>query len=199
MANPNTRSSPQVDSTDAELLARCRQGDDSAWHELFSRYLPFVYRVARGQGTPESEIEDVCQESFEAMHRKLGTFRDGRLTEWLYQITTFAVSERHRQRRVRHAFLEKLGRIETIKDPIAPDSSVDRAEAIHAISRILERMPPKRREVFVLFEIEGLSGAEVAQRVGCKVATAFATRHFAREQFTKLARKLGIARGLEGA
>ena len=57
---------------------------------------------------------------------------------------------------------------------------------------VLERMSPKKREVFALFELEGLSGEEIAARIGVPVNTVWTRLHHARREFIKIGRRLGV-------
>lgn len=173
------------------VVDRCRARDESAWKELYDAYFDFVLRVARRLGTPEAEAEDVVHDVFVVVHKKLDRFEGGRLTTWLYRITANVVSERHRKRRVRNAF-------ETLKIWIggepseSPERSAERSSATRAVERVLERMNPKKREVFALFEIEGLSGEEIAERIGSPVNTVWTRLYHARKQFLEIARRLRV-------
>jgi RNA polymerase sigma-70 factor (ECF subfamily) len=173
------------------VVERCRARDESAWKELYDAHFDFVLRVARRLGTPESEAEDVVHDVFVIVHRKLDRFEGGRLTTWLYRITANVVSERHRKRRVRHAF-------ESLKVWIggepgeSPERTAERSSATRAVERVLERMNPKKREVFALFELEGLSGDEIAERIGCPVNTVWTRLYHARKQFLEIAKRLRV-------
>lgn len=181
----------EVDSSDLELVARARDGDAAAWRRLYDRQFDYVFRIARRLGTPDEEAEDVAQEVFEVMLARLDQFRFGRLTTWTFRITSNVVSEHHRRRRVRRAF-EKLGVVAPARSaPPTPERLAESKSASVAVQRILERMSPKKREVFVLFELEGLSGAEVADQVGCPEGTVWTRLHHARKDFVRLGRKLG--------
>jgi RNA polymerase sigma-70 factor (ECF subfamily) len=57
---------------------------------------------------------------------------------------------------------------------------------------VLERMSPKKREVFALFELEGLSGDEISERIGVPVNTVWTRLHHARKDFLDIAKKLGV-------
>lgn len=176
-------------SKEYELLARCRDGDGSAWRQLYDAHFDFVYRVARRLGTPVEELEDVCQETFLVAYRKLASFHEGRLTTWLYRICANISSDRHRRRRIRRAFLEVWSTRPTAA-PRTPERDYESAEAEALVSRVLEKMSPKKREVFALFELEGLSGDEVAERVGCKVGTVWTRLFHARKEFDVLSARM---------
>jgi RNA polymerase sigma factor (sigma-70 family) len=74
---------------DAELLARCRAGDQSAWEQLVERYSRYVYAiVVRGFRMGDHEAEDAFQDVFLRVYERLGTVRDGEsLRPWIAQVT----------------------------------------------------------------------------------------------------------------
>jgi len=173
-----------------DLLLRCRSGETEAWKEIHETYFTFVYRIAKRLGTPSAELEDVCQDVFIVAFRKLASFKQGRLTTWLYRITANIVSDRHQRRRVRRALQALFVRGDEPASPSrTPDREVESREAEMLVAQILERMAPKKREVFVLYEIEGLSGERIAELVGCKLETVWTRLHYARKDFERIARK----------
>jgi RNA polymerase sigma-70 factor, ECF subfamily len=174
----------------AHVIARCRARDEAAWKELYEAHFDFVHRVARRLGTPEAEAEDAVHDVFLVVYRKLGDFQGGRLTTWLYRIAANVVSERHRRRRVRRAF-EALKIWVGGEGPETPERVAERSSATRAVERVLERMSPKKREVFALFELEGLAGEEIAERLGCPENTVWTRLHHARKEFVQVAKRLG--------
>ena len=180
-----------ADSDLAPLVARCRGGDATAWRQLYDAHYDFVLGAARRLGIPTAELDDVLQESFLVAFRKLDAFRDGRFSTWLFRIVANVVSNKHRRRRIRDAFAALLGRAEP-QHQRGPDRDYDAREAHAAVSDVLARMAPKKREVFALFELEGLTGEEVAERVGCRVETVWTRLHYARADFERIARKRGV-------
>jgi RNA polymerase sigma-70 factor (ECF subfamily) len=173
------------------VVERCRARDESAWRELYDAHFEFVLRVARRLGTPEAEAEDVVHDVFVVVHRKLDRFEGGKLTTWLYRITANVVSERHRRRRVRRAF-ESLKIWIGAEAGESPERAAERSSATRAVERVLERMHPKKREVFALFELEGLAGEEIADRIGCPINTVWTRLYHARKQFLEIARRLQV-------
>jgi RNA polymerase sigma-70 factor (ECF subfamily) len=177
---------------DFALLDQCRAGDQSAWRELYDLHFDFVLRTSRHLGTPPGELDDVVQETFLVAFRRLSSFTTGRFTTWLYRIVANLVSSRLRRRRVREALLSLFGRSESDRVAHGPDHAFQSREAQDEVSAVLSRMAPKKREVFALYELEGLSGDEIAERVGCKVDTVWTRLHYARADFERLARQRSV-------
>jgi len=177
------------------LLARCRQNDERAWRELFDAHFEFVWAVARRLGTPQGELDDVCQEVFVVVFKKLADFTHGRFTTWLYRIVANVVSDRHRKRRFRDALrtLAETVLPAALAPAQTPEAAMHERESEAQVNKVLERMAPKKREVFALYELEALSGEEIAERVGCKVDTVWTRLHYARKDFERIAGELGIA------
>lgn len=184
---------PPLEPSDAdlELVRRCRTRDESAWKTLYEKHHAFVYRVARRLGTPPEEAEDVVHEVFMVVFDQLERFQGGKLTTWVYRITANVASHRHRKRRRRRAIAELSARI-GLASPPDPELLASRASDARAIDRILEGMSPKKREVFALFELEGLSGEDIAERVGCPINTVWSRLRHAREEFRRIGRRLGL-------
>lgn len=172
---------------DDELVERCRLGDTAAWRSLYERYAPSVHRFISALGIPPEEREDAAQDVFMAVYRSLGRFRgDAQLSTWIYRIAARHAGRLGRRRRVRE-FLSTLVLREPAPPP-APDPS-ERASHLHLLDRMLGRLNPKKRMVFVLFEIEGLAVDEISRVVGCPENTVWSRLHHARAEMVKMARR----------
>ena len=79
----------RVELTDAQLVARCREGDHDAWHELVERFSRYVYAISvQAFKLPEHDAEDVFQEVFARAYQHLGKLRDDEaIRPWLAQLT----------------------------------------------------------------------------------------------------------------
>lgn len=173
-------------STDAKPAsppaARLQGGRDGlpTLPQIFREYAPFTWRALRRLGVPESDVEDVCQEVFVVVHRKLGDF-EGRssLKTWIYGICARTASDYRRSGRVRR---------EVVTDA-PPEGSHEASqhdvlqmrEARKALDRILDQLDDDKRSVFVLYEIEELTMAEVAEALQCPLQTAYSRLHAARK------------------
>jgi RNA polymerase sigma-70 factor (ECF subfamily) len=139
----------------------------------------FVWRTLRRLGVADAHVEDVAQEVFLVVHRRLADYdaRSG-MRAWLYGICAKKGSE-HRRR-------AWLRRERPVAD--APETSTEpeqaavlqRREAVARLEAILSDLDPKKRDVFVLFELEEMSLAEVAAAVGCPLQTAYSRLQSAR-------------------
>lgn len=182
---------PAIELHSPDLLVRCRRGEERAWRALFREYYPFVHRVARRLGIPDDELDDVVQRTFLVVFRKLSAFQDGAFTTWLYRIVANVASEHHRRRRRRRGLLARvLRRTEPAESGgRTPETELADRQARSAVDAILAEMSDKKRAVFVLYELEDLSGEQIAEIVGCKVETVWSRLHYARRDFAKLARR----------
>jgi len=182
-------------SDDEELLlARCRLGDRAALRELYERHIRMVMGMARRLGAPASETEDVAQDVFAAAFRDLAKVRPGLLAAWLFKLTSHRVQDRHRHRRVREAFAKLWhGRAGPEPEEIeGPEQALLRRDAARRVELILAKMSRKKREVFALFELQGMPGEEIAYLLGVPLDTVWSRLSHARREFTKIGRSLEL-------
>jgi len=146
-----------------ELVARTREGDERAFATLVGKYQPMVFRWAIALTGDEDEADDITQEVFVRVHRKLGGFRaDGPFEGWLYRITR-RVAGRARQKSVRP--VPSTPQEIYVTDPGA---RVDRQRAVELIRLFAESLPVRQREVFMLCDIDGFTPAEAAAMLDMK-------------------------------
>jgi RNA polymerase sigma-70 factor (ECF subfamily) len=136
--------------------------------EIFAQHAPFVARSLRNLGVAEADLDDVCQEAFLVVHRRLGGF-EGRssLRTWIYGVA-FRVAADYRK----SAYVRRRQGAESGHDLAAP-SDLGRSEARQLLRRVFAKLDPDKRQVLLLHEIEGFSIPEVAAMIGCPVQTAY--------------------------
>jgi RNA polymerase sigma-70 factor (ECF subfamily) len=153
--------------------------------DVYRDHFDFVFRQAARLGGPGIDAEDAAQEVFMIVARKLDTFdATSLITTWLYGITLNVVRSLRRRARIRRVF--EIGQSDDKSD--VPVRSIDRAEVVdaHRIAyEILDKIAPKKREVFILAEFEGLSCEEIATLVGTKTETVWSRLHYARKEFAE--------------
>jgi RNA polymerase sigma-70 factor (ECF subfamily) len=159
-------------TTDAELIHRSLAGDRVAARDLHGEYAPVAFAFLRRLGTRPDEIEDACQEVFLRFFRHLAAFRgDAELKTWLFRLCATEARRARRRRKVDMALATLLAR-EPAPRAVAPATRT--AATINALlERAIDRMAPAQREAFTLFQLEGLTGKEVARLAGQSLPSAF--------------------------
>ncbi len=160
-------------------------------------YRAHAAKVARWAGRlcgPTLEPEDVVQEVFMIAHRQMGRFRGhAQATTWLFGITKNVVRHRRRNERVRRLFLGAAQTQPEQPSRPTPVEDLERHEAARTVYKALDGLADKYREVFILFEIEGLSGAEICALTGRNASTLRVHLMRARAQFLERLTILGVA------
>lgn len=189
---PPENSVPASSRVDDELraLARVRAGEVRAFEALYDQHHAAVLGMAMRRGCPAEEAEDVAHEVFLALWRRPPVLEGARLSTWLYRVTANHVASLHRGRRTRLLMQDTLARWSGRS--ARAEGASDQVEAGQAAQAILQRMSPKKREVLVLFELEELTGPEIAERLGCAEGTVWTRLHHARRELERIARRLGL-------
>lgn len=154
---------------DAELVARCRAGDSDAFEALYREHSPRLYALARRMTGSPHESEDLLQDIFLQVHRKLDSYRgDAALGTWLYRLAFRQCLDflRSRQGRMRAASspLEDEG-------PSAPSMRETPGARID-IERAVSQLPDGCRMAFVLHDVEGLEHKQIAEMLGVSEGTS---------------------------
>jgi RNA polymerase sigma-70 factor (ECF subfamily) len=175
------------------LVEACRDGRPGAFRALYEANFDFAWRTARRLGLPEADVDDAVQDAFRIAWEQLDRFTWGRFTTWFYRIISNVVSERLRRARVRDFFGGLLGRASREDDDGSMQAQVEARHSLRAVERVLRKLSHEKREVFALFEFEGLSHQEIAELTGVKIETVRTRLHYARKDFERLADELGVS------
>src|SRR5207237_10154296 len=128
-------------ASDAALVARCRAGDDTAWHDLVERFSRYVYAIAvQAFELPERDAEDVFQEVFARTYERLESLRDdAAIRPWLGQLT----------RRLCIDCLRGEAREEPVEEPEPPNTEqvIERLDEALDVHQALDRLSGDCREV----------------------------------------------------
>lgn len=149
---------------------------------LFQEHGRFVFRLLRRLGVPDADVDDVFQEVFVIVHRKLATL-DPTVSRraWTYGVSVrCAANYRKRQRARREVATEEMAD-RPDERLVMPGEVIDARKAKDILGQILARLDDDKREVFVLHVIEELPMNEVADALGCPVATAWSRLYAARK------------------
>jgi RNA polymerase sigma-70 factor (ECF subfamily) len=161
---------------------------------VYDQYASFVWRVLRRLGVRPADVEDVCQEVFVVVHRKLPGFgQRSSLRTWLYGITVRCASDHRRRAHLRHETLADTAAGQTVDAPQPGRVAAKQARAL--LDAIVDGLDDDKRAVFVLYELEELQMAEVAEAVGCPLQTAYSRLHAARAEVTAAVERLRAREG----
>jgi RNA polymerase sigma-70 factor (ECF subfamily) len=178
-----------------QLFDRCVTGDGTAWRDLHRTYYPTACRFLTHLGVTGADLDDACQDVFVQIFRYLGRFQHrADFPTWLYRLCLTQASRLRRRRKLQQTLSWLLGRGSAGFTEAAGHDWNDTLVA-ERVRRALDRMRPLYREVFVLFELEDLSGEDIARILGCPAATVRRRLHYARNEFEQL---LGVGAAGKG-
>jgi RNA polymerase sigma-70 factor (ECF subfamily) len=165
------------------LVARARGGESQAFATLFLRHRGEVGRLVFRMGVRGADVDDLVQEVFVQVHRNLSHFRgDARFGTWLHRVAVNAVLMAKRAARSRPT-LDGSADHDVAPDPrLRPDDDAARRERARAFQRLLAGLADKKREAFVLHELEGRSFAEISELTGVPVLTVRTRLFYARRE-----------------
>lgn len=176
--------------SEAEAIERAKQGDAAAFEVLYNLHKRRVYSLCLRMTTNTAEAEDLTQEAFLQLFRKIGTFRgESAFSTWLHRMAVNVVLMQLRKKGLQVVPLddENEGEEETPKKDYGAQDNVlagalDRLQLKDAI----DRLPPGYRSIFVLHDVEGFEHNEIAEMVGCSIGNSKSQLHKARMKLREL-------------
>ena len=184
---PNMDAPLAASELDYQLARRIAGGDMQAFEELYRRYHRRVFSLCLRMTNNFAEAEDLMQEIFIHVYRKIGGFRgESTMMTWLHRVSVNKVLMHFRKNSVR---LER-----TTKDDALPEPKVKDAETrsqVLAVNRLaldkaIAQLSPGYRSVFILHEIEGYEHEEIGRMCGISVGTSKSQLHKARMKLRQL-------------
>jgi RNA polymerase sigma-70 factor (ECF subfamily) len=155
---------------------------------LYRLWFRHVVRWLATLGAPRADIEDLAQDVFLVVRRRLNDFDGRNAAGWLYRIASGQLRQ-HRRRFLFRAVFSNRDHVELDEIPHDRPSVLAQMETKQKrelLEHILSRMSEKRRVAFLLFEMQGYSGSEIAHLLGVPVNTIKTRLHHARKDFVRL-------------
>lgn len=187
--NQQTPASP----SSAELVTRAQKGEEKAFEALFHQHKQRVYSLCLRMIGNAAEAEELTQEAFLQVFRKIGTFRgESAFSTWLHRLSVNVVLMRLRKKTITETPLEDSARgdefDEQPKEYGASDlvlmGSIDRLN----LERAIAQLPPGYKRAFVLHDVQGYEHNEIAAMLGSSIGNSKSQLHKARVRLRKLLR-----------
>jgi RNA polymerase sigma-70 factor, ECF subfamily len=163
----------------------------TTFEAIYHHYFTAVCSWIRAMGGPDADRDDIAQEVFLVVRRRLPAFDGANLPGWLYRIAQHQVRDFRRRAWFKHVFTGwRVDEADSLPHTQpTPAAALEKKEDQRALYALLDKIPESRRATFVLFEIEGLSGEEIAQLQGIPLNTVWTRLHHARRDFFAMAAK----------
>ena len=153
------------------------------FRDVYQRWFEEVSRWVRAMGGPEADREDLVQDVFVVVHRRLHEFDGQNLPGWLYQIARHRVRDFRRLVWVKRVLLGNGTLTDSVPSSIAsPSDSAETNQKRALLESLLTRLNESERAALVLFEIDGYSGEEIAEIQGVPLNTVWGRIHNARKK-----------------
>jgi RNA polymerase sigma-70 factor (ECF subfamily) len=168
-----------------------RSSGGGDFERIYQEWFKEICCWIRALGGPDADRDDIAQEVFLVVRRRLESFDGANLAGWLYRITQRQVRDFRRRTWIKHIFTRRrMDEPDTLPHASQnPAAALERKESRRVLYAILGKIREARRTAFILFEIEGLSGEEIAQVQGIPLNTVWTRLHHARKDFFALAAK----------
>lgn len=183
-----------VEPTPAQILERAQAGDHGAFAQLYALYKRRTYSLCLRMVGNIAEAEDLTQETFLQLHRKLSTFRgDSAFSTWLHRLTINLVLMQLRRKGLQVVSLDEAmeptpdegpGRSFGAVDPVL-SKTIDRM----ALERAIAALPAGYRLIFILHDVEGYEHNEIASMLDCSIGNSKSQLHKARLRLREVLRQ----------
>jgi RNA polymerase sigma-70 factor, ECF subfamily len=166
---------------DRELARMASEGDAAAFEEIYRRYRRLVFGIALRMTGNAADAEDLTQESFISVLRRIGSFRgDSAFATWLYRLAVNRVKMHFRYRSKRPEEQTADGTIPERDSGFTRRADSNPVIDRLAVERAMSKLPPGYRAAFILHDVEGYEHKEIARLLGCNAGTSKSQLHKAR-------------------
>jgi RNA polymerase sigma-70 factor (ECF subfamily) len=188
----NTRFAPTESLSESEAIRRAQRGDGRGFERLYHLHKRRVHAICLRMVANPSEAEDLTQEAFLQVFRKISTFQwKSAFSTWLHRLAFNVVLMELRQKKFREVPLDENA--EPQNDSASPGketASVDASltgliDRVH-LERAVRKLPASHKMVFVLHDVQGYKHQEIARMMDCSVQTSKVQLHRARMRLRKL-------------
>jgi RNA polymerase sigma-70 factor (ECF subfamily) len=177
-------------ASDAELARAVAAGDAEAFEKLYTQHHKRVYSLCLRMVGSAPQAEDLTQEVFLQVFRKIGSFRgDSAFTTWLHRLTVNQVLMHFRKRGVKLEHTSSEGDfVNVIETPLQSTRRISMVDRL-ALEKAISELPPGYRTVFLLHDVEGYDHEEISEALNVSIGTSKSQLHKARMRLRELLMK----------
>ena len=183
-------SEPSQASSDLQLARAAAAGDAAAFEQLYEQYHKRVFSLCLRMLGEGSQAEDLTQEVFLQVYKKIGSFRgDSAFTTWLHRLTVNQVLMHFRKRGVKLEHTSEEGDFtNVVETPLQSTRRISMVDRL-ALEKAISELPPGYRTVFVLHDVQGYEHEEISGLLDVSVGTSKSQLHKARMRLRELLTK----------
>ena len=181
-----------MELTEAEAIRRAQRGDAAAFERIYQLHSRRVYALCLRMVGNTAEAEDLAQEAFLQLFRKIATFRgESAFSTWLHRLSVNVVLMRLRKKTLAQTSLDETNepddessgpRLDIGGPDLRLSGSVDRVN----LERAVEQLPPGYKSIFVLHDVQGYEHNEIATIMNCSIGNSKSQLHKARMRLREL-------------
>jgi RNA polymerase sigma-70 factor (ECF subfamily) len=170
-------------ASEAELVARCRDGSETAFAELVDRYKNLVYGLISQVASDRAGIDDLAQEVFLKVHRGLPSFRgDAKLSTWIFRIVRNVCIDARTNAQPTASLDERTADGQLKLDPAAVDRAFHHVEIRERLEKAIAQLPADARFLISAHYFGGQQYQELAEILGIPIGTVKTTLHRAKQR-----------------
>ena len=179
-------------ASEAQLIARAQRADEEAFSALFELHKRRVFSLCLRMTGDIAEAEDLTQDAFMQLFRKIGTFRgESAFSTWLHRLVVNVVLMQLRKKGIQKVSLDETDNSQ--EEPVKREYGDDDRWLLGSIDRItltsaIEQLPHGYKTIFILHDVEGYEHNEIAQIMNCSVGNSKSQLHKARLKLRELLR-----------
>lgn len=183
-ARPAEEAAPPASEADP-VLERAQNGDHQAFAQIYALHKRRIYSLCLRMVSNSTEAEDLTQEAFLQLHRKISTFRgDSAFSTWLHRLTINVVLMQLRRKGLQLISLDEVMEPQPEEGPGrsfgAPDLTLAGAIDRLTLERAISDLPTGYRLIFILHDVEGYEHNEIAAMLDCSIGNSKSQLHKAR-------------------
>ncbi|MGH9452957.1 MAG: RNA polymerase sigma factor [Terriglobia bacterium] len=182
----------QKAASESQLIARAQRGEEDSFAALFQLHKRRVYSLCLRMTSDQAEAEDLAQEAFMQLFRKIGTFRgESAFSTWLHRLVVNVVLMHLRKKGIQQVSLDETDSSQ--EAPVKREYGDDDRWLLGSLDRItltnaIEQLPHGYKTIFILHDVEGYEHNEIAQIMNCSVGNSKSQLHKARLKLREILR-----------